>query len=221
MFLTSSYKKLAFALPALFAAISFTHCSGVLGSDDNSDDDALGVALLGALGLNATAGCSLGGTTFTASGAACGTGVATGTGTLTAASLKSDFVSVQLSFQLLDSTSSLSLIGGTNPAAGAVSSGNAPEFQITPTVAKLPSDSATGTTGPGVAAATWCIELHLEESPPHIIADKQSCSVKATSSVSYEDANESPSLQGGLWGFVLNNAAITSLTVNTSENFSD
>lgn len=217
-----SFKTIAILLPVFFAGSLFTNCSAILGgSDDNSDEDALNVALLGALGINATATCSLGGTAFTASGTACGTGVAAGTGTLTAASLKTDFVSVQISYQLLDSSSSLSLVGGINPSAGVVSSGSSPELNVTPTVAKLPADTGTGITGPGVAAATWCVELHLGESPPHVIADNTSCTPKATSSVAYENDANSPSAQGGLWGFVLNNASITSLTVNTSENFSD
>jgi hypothetical protein len=144
-----------------------------------------------------------------------------GTGTLTALSNKTDLISVQLSFLLNSASSSISVVGGLNPSVGVATSGVGAEIQITPTIAKLPADPGAGTTGPGVVAATFCVELHLEESPPHVILDKASCTPKLTSSVSYENDTNSPARQGGLWGFVLNDATITGLTVNTSENFTD
>ncbi|MCB1316306.1 MAG: hypothetical protein KDK34_17150 [Leptospiraceae bacterium] len=193
-------------------------CSQLLGEDDEDDTDEL-VALL--LLAQSTGGCTIGGQSFTAgSGVTCSNGVASGTGTLIATGTKDEFVSMSLSFQL-GSGGQLDVIGGANPNTNFVA-GNGPTFRISSTAAaKTISDNDATLTSPGTSAATWCLDFHLEESPPHVIGDTSACVPKATSSAGYEDDDDTNAKAGGRWGFILTNATINGAVFNSSENYSD
>ena len=205
------------------AALFSANCSGVLGSDDDNNDDELAAfALLAATGLAGTAPCTLGGTTFTNVGTTCAGTVAAGSGTLPAASLVTDDLSVELTFTLNSASSSVFLIGGANPSNDLAVNSN-PELQITPTVSKQPADSAAGAAGATAGiTTTWCVEIHLDETPAHVILDQSSCSFKATSSTTYDDDDTASAINnGGRWGFVINDASISALTINDSLRITD
>ena len=201
----------------LLSPVSLINCGSLLESDS---DDNEGVALLAAALVSQ---CSIGGVNFVASGGvSCSLNNASGTGTLTAVQNRTDFVSMLLNFQLNASNASLSLVGGQNPANGTVSSGSNGEIQITPLVSKKPQDAGAGAAGASTTAQSWCLEMHLQETPVHVMIDQvAACTAKAATSATYEnDANGSGSA-GGAWGFVLNNATITGITLNNQKLFTE
>lgn len=204
-------------LPALMlgAVVMTANCSAI-NDEDNSDDETL--ALLAAAYVNQ---CNVGGQGFSAAGLACSLNSAAGTGTLTAASTATSFVSMQLTFQLLGSDSSLAMVAGLNPSARVATSNAGGELLVTPTVTKKPQDGGAGAAGAGTSPQTWCFEIHVDESPMHAILDQTTCSAKAASAVTYENDADGPSIQGGLWGFVLKNAAITNIVFNGQKIFSE
>lgn len=183
----------------------------------SDDDDDNAEALLSALFLTQ---CSIGGVSFTNSGASCGLNNASGSGVLTAVGTRSDFLSVQLSFQLADSSSSIQLVGGGT--GDIVSNSTTSNYiNIANGATTIQPNGSASTGGAGTGANTWCMEMHFEENPDHIILDQTACVAKSTSGVTLDEETNSRDTSGGNWGIVLNNASITGLNFNTSETFSD
>ncbi|MCR9142498.1 MAG: hypothetical protein NXI24_09620 [bacterium] len=204
---------------SLLAAVligAFTvNCSALT---EDSDDDNLSTLLVAAL----AAQCNLGGFAFNAVGPGCSIAGASGTGTLTAAQTQTSFVSALVSFRLLDASGSLSMVAGLNPSLGVATQNEGGELAISATQTKKPQDPGAGAAGAGTTTQTWCIEIHVDESPIHVLLDQTgACSAKAATAVSYENDANGPSQNGGLWGFVLNNAEITGFVPNSSKLYSE
>lgn len=204
--------------PILIAmlAVSLLQCSALTKSDTNNDD---ALALLAAA---FTAQCSLGGVSFTASGPTCNIAGASGTGTLTAAQFQTSFVSMLVNFQLLDANGSIALVTGLNPSLGVATQNVGGELLITSAVSKKPQDAGAGAAGAGTTAQAWCLEIHVDENPTHAILDQTgTCTAKAATAATYENDANGPGQNGGMWGFVLNNATITGITVNDRKLFTE
>lgn len=202
---------------AALCAASLLQCGSLLGSADDGDEESLAL-----LAVAFASQCSLGGVSFAASGVACGLSGASGTGTLTALQSQTSFVSMLVNFQLLNSSGSLSLVAGLNPSRGVATQNVGGELAVSTTVSKKPQDAGAGAAGAGTTAQTWCFEIHVDESPTHAILDQTgNCTAKSATAASYENDANGPSRDGGLWGFVLNNATITGITVNDRKLFTE
>ncbi|MEQ9366535.1 MAG: hypothetical protein RIF32_20005 [Leptospirales bacterium] len=207
------YKK---SFLAAVLAASMLQCSALTESDD--DDDNLATLLAAVVASQ----CSLGGVNFNAVGPACNVSGASGTGTLTAVQTQTSFVSMLVSFQLLAANGSISFVAGLNPAQGAVTQNNGGELLITSTASKKPQDAGAGAAGAGTTAQTWCMEIHVDENPMHAMLDQTAtCTAKLATATTYENDADGPGQNGGLWGFVLNNATITGITTNNRKIFTE
>lgn len=195
--------------------LAIGHCTqlGLITDDDDTNTEAL----LAALFNNQ---CNLGGVVFTNAGAACGLNTVSGSGILTAVGARSDFLSVQLNFQLADASSSIQLVGGGSSGIVADST-TSNYFKLGSSATSIHSNGSTMVSGAGVNAQTWCFEMHFEENPDHLIVDTSNCVSKSTSSATGDEETNTLNTSGGVWGLVLSNASITGLTLNGSEIFSD
>ncbi len=171
----------------LIALLLFGQCS-MLQSDDNDDDTAL------ALLLGISAGCVLGGQSFTPSeGVVCSGGMATGTGTLTANSQADDiYLQITPSFSGSGSISIFALANGSDATTGVTSkitpSGGTPPYQV---------DDAHNLDDYTVSFTTsLCYEVHGDHE--HLMVKADSCSGSAA-----EEPNFSGTPAGESWGFVL------------------
>ncbi len=208
-------KSFAKTFLAAVLAASMFHCSAL---QDDDDDDDLSTLLVAAL----AAQCNLGGFAFNANGPGCSTAGASGTGTLTALQTQTSFVSALVTFRLLDASGTLSMVTGQNPAQGSVTTGTGGELAISATQTKKPQDPGAGAAGAGTTTQTWCMEIHVDEAPIHVLLDQTGvCTAKAATAVTYENDANGPSQNGGLWGFVLNNAEILAITPNGSKLYSE
>ena len=222
----SKVLKLA-AVLAISTAVSLSGgvgCGSLLGGEDD-DSQTQSIQALAVLGL--LSGCTIGGQTFTASaGITCSGGGAVGTGTLIANANSSAVLSLQLDV-LLGAGGSVEIIAGTDTSGGSLSRGHG--FNISTTQAQAFGPSVTGAVQAGGAAGTalktYCLEMHTAETNVHLIADYSACVSKAAAGANYNSEvtetlnNGASSFRG--WGIILNNATVSSATVNSGEIFTD
>lgn len=187
----------------LLSLLLFSQCSLLNRPENNDGDTAL------ALLLGISAGCVIGGQAFTPSaGVTCSGGTASGTGTLTATTEKDDLaIRVFPTIEPGGSISIFALSDGTTPSTGVMS-------VITP--------GFTMSNGNNLQAfsinftSSICYEVHGHEGHVFAKADS-SCSGPrsgdADFSGSFAEAGES-------WGFVLDDATISGLTVYGSPGLS-
>ncbi|MCB1173892.1 MAG: hypothetical protein KDK39_10015 [Leptospiraceae bacterium] len=212
------FKSCAIMLSMAAALLLSQNCTELgLVADDEADQNE---ELLALLFLN-NSQCNLGGASFTSSGVSCSLNNATGSGTLTALSTKTDRLSLQVTFQLPAADSSIQLVAGGTVVADSTA---ANYFKMTPTATTIEGAASTNTsTVPGNTTQTWCFEAHFGENPDHLVFDNTTCTSKAASSAKAdaEGGGTTRETSGGAWGFVLNNASVTNVTVYSSAIFTD
>lgn len=183
----------------LLALLLFSQCS-LLNKPENNDDDTAMALLLGL-----SAGCVIGGQTFTPSaGVTCSGGTASGTGTLTAVGNK-DEIFMQI-------TPSIGAGGYMRIFA------YAPAGNITDASSVGVNISATGTMtnyqnfadAINLTATTFCIEFHGEHD--HTLHTGAACSAVLGSEAGFTKTGSQEA-----WGFELNNATLSNNVVFFSE----
>lgn len=213
------------ALVGVISAMAFlANCT----TDDSEDNSALLLAALAATAPN----CTVGETQFYASGdVSCADNKATASGVafLNAASQHtSEFASVGLTVDsITTSVQFFAFRSGRKSEEGNTDSGDS-GVVIGPTNVQL---YGTGGTNKALAAAAtnagnitggaqnYCLEVHSDGGEGHIIVDDIACTPTATSGVA--NTTETGLGSGLTWGFVLNNATISSVSTNSEEQFGD
>ncbi len=217
-----NFRKLSI-VAALATAITFTANCSILNPSDDDDDQSLAAAALVLLGQ----GCTVGASAFTAAGVTCSGGMATGTGTMFSTAAHGDDFSIQLDYTLGTGGTMYVLSGLTGTTIDS-NSGSGMYITTTAINGVRPTNvagSATGLTAPGTSSASLCLEIHYDESPDHIIANAAACPTGTvnTSTASFESEATAVSgtsdVTGTNWGFILNNATITNITVNATNKF--
>ncbi|GIX42320.1 MAG: hypothetical protein KatS3mg129_2053 [Leptospiraceae bacterium] len=169
--------------------------------------------------------CTLNGESFIVSGEInCSNNEASATGKLIATSEK-EVVSLEITGTLNDNTSEIKIIGGADDNL------NGSGFRFGVNIAKAfhPDGTSGGvdmTTGfaPSSGNFTHCLEIHTDETPPHLVAWKNNCPSSGQSSADYDsESNNDPGgtsgKKGNRWGIELKNAKIK-IKINTQTIFS-
>ena len=177
----------------LLALILFSQCS-LLNKPESNDDTAL------ALLLGLSAGCVIGGQTFTPSaGVSCSGGTASGTGTLTAVGDK-DEVFMQLSPSIG--------AGGFLRVFTYAPSGNitdASSVSVNISAAGRMSNHQNFDVPFSTSGSTFCLEFHGEHD--HILYKNAACSATTGDEAGFTRIGSQEA-----WGFELNNATLSNVT---------
>lgn len=228
-----------FRLAVLCTALAPLSCGALISQKSDDDSQTLAAALAAAALLGQS--CTLGGVTFTAgSGVTCANGTASGTGTLTASTNNAHEQVVQFSSTIqsggkVDYVSEASSSALTDGAFIRLSTGG--------NSASSPNRSASKTFNTAFAAPsagvseTYCLQIHIHSGNAESYALKTSCPTNAMSGAAGDSCSASffnwqattctgasGSTAGGTgagqkWGFVLQNAAITSVSIPASARF--
>ncbi|HBS06572.1 MAG TPA: hypothetical protein DEA96_16505 [Leptospiraceae bacterium] len=198
-------------------------------TDEGENNTALALAALSLAAPN----CTVNGTQFYADGVVdCSSGTsAVGTGTvfLAAAQSHSDVLSLQLTVDVGSTTSDRVVVHGHGSGRNATSSAFLRIDGDTNSDAGGASNSGGSSTGVTQNGdGTYCIEFH-GESEVHTIYDKNACTTKSTSAAHWDSEGTSGNGStvttgapaGKNWGITLVNSAVSAITVNAEEQFTD
>lgn len=180
----------------LLALLLFNQCS-LLKKPENNDDTAL------ALLLGISAGCVIGGQTFTPSaGVTCSGGTASGTGTLTAVGDK-DEVFMQI-------TPSIGAAGFlrvfTYAPSGNITHASSVSVNISAAGQMSNHQNFSGIGVPfSTSGSTFCLEFHGEHD--HILYKNAACSATTGDEAEFTRTGSQEA-----WGFELNNATLSNVT---------
>lgn len=179
------------------------------------DDQEQGALVLALLGNQ----CSLGGQNFVpSSGITCRLNFAQGTGTLSAVSTSRDDLSYQITFAVANG-GSLDALSAAGP--GSVPAGHGMKFSTTGSSAHGRNGTPVETMGVSLIPAAdvpklLCLEFHTKEPDVHMVADNTSCTSKPSGNAAFSTGTAWGGRSGTYWGFVLDKASITALSLNAN-----
>ncbi len=210
--------KVKHSILVVLVLLMITQCSIFNKKDDDNNKNAfLALALI-------PSNCTLGGEEFIVDGnITCANNEASGTGKLIATKDK-ELVSLKIEGTLNADDSEIILIG----AADSSLSGSGFKFGRNIAKAFHPDGTSGGVNMDGFAPTsntfTHCVEIHTKETPPHLVAWRNSCPTSSTTNADYnsEDSNNNPGgtseKKGSRWGIILKNAKV-SISINSDEIF--
>jgi len=181
----------------LLALLLFSQCSLLNKPEDNDGDTAL------ALLLGISAGCVIGGQTFTPStGVTCSGGTASGTGTLTAVGNK-DEVFMQITPSI--GAGGYLRVFAYSPS-GNITDASSVSVNISDAGQMSNHQNFSGIGVPfSTSGSTFCLELHGEHD--HILYKNAACSATTGAEAGFTKTGSQEA-----WGFELNNATLSNVT---------
>lgn len=219
---------------AVLCAVMCAQCSALLNQKTDDDSQLLTVGLLAAVASQ----CTLGGITFIpGAGVTCSGGTASGTGTLTASTTAAHEQVAQVTavissggkIDYVSSASGSALADGAyiriSTAGNSVSSPNRSTSRSFNTAFTVPSAGAS---------ETYCMQIHIHSGSTEGYAFKSACPVnavggatgdsctstffnwQATTCTGAAGSTAGGSSAGSTWGYVLQSATITSVSIPSS-----
>ncbi len=195
--------------------LSLCQCSFLAQYQGGNDDQENGALILAL----AAGQCILGGQSFTpTSGVSCRVDFAQGTGTLSATSTSRDDLSYQITFTV-GNGGFLDALSGAAPGSVATAHG----MKLSPSGSHahgkngIPLEAMSAAM---IAAANIpkivCLEHHTKETDVHMVGDNGSCGTKPSGNAAFSSTTSWGGRSGTSWGFTLENASISQLSINAN-----